>query len=174
MSLNLLDDNGNTRFTQKELREYKKQRIERGFAECDWWAIDGYLLQLIPDLLEQLKDKSSGVPWTRELGDMPFEEALDKRNSLLKRMITHFRLAYAFSEMKFEGDILSHLIDQAEADEELKEDILGALPKQAYALYRSGGKDALASDPTLCQYISDAEMRKGFDMLKEHFWQLYY
>ena len=36
--------------------KWSRQRVHRGYADCDIWAMDSYLQRLIPDMLQTLKD----------------------------------------------------------------------------------------------------------------------
>ena len=36
--------------------KWSRQRVFRGYADCDIWAMDSYLQRLIPDMLQTLKD----------------------------------------------------------------------------------------------------------------------
>ena len=42
--------------------KWSRQRILRGYAECDRWGMDYYLQRLIPDMLQDLKDNRMGSP----------------------------------------------------------------------------------------------------------------
>ena len=38
------------------------QRGKRGYADCDCWGIDSYLVDIIPKMIKQLKKYQAGVP----------------------------------------------------------------------------------------------------------------
>lgn len=38
------------------------QRVTRGFADCDTWNLDDYILDLIPEMVEHLKENTHGFP----------------------------------------------------------------------------------------------------------------
>lgn len=42
--------------------KWSKQRIVRGYAQCDRWGMYHYLQNLIPDMLQDLKDNRMGSP----------------------------------------------------------------------------------------------------------------
>ena len=44
---------------QKE--KFRKQRLQRGWANCDTWDMDGWLLFTIPDMLEHM-ERSNTYP----------------------------------------------------------------------------------------------------------------
>ena len=41
---------------------WSQQRIARGYADCDKWNMCRYLQNLIPDMLQDLRDKRHGSP----------------------------------------------------------------------------------------------------------------
>jgi len=42
------------------------QRGKRGWADCDWWGMDYYLVDIILPMLKELKEKTHGYPGTDE------------------------------------------------------------------------------------------------------------
>ena len=42
--------------------KWSKQRATRGFADCDVWNMYGYLEELMPAMLQHLKDNRMGSP----------------------------------------------------------------------------------------------------------------
>ena len=42
--------------------KWSKQRIIRGYAECDKWDMCDYLQVLIPTMLQDMKEKHTGSP----------------------------------------------------------------------------------------------------------------
>lgn len=42
--------------------KYSWQRITRGYADCDCWEIKGYLSEIIPGMLQHLRDNHVGSP----------------------------------------------------------------------------------------------------------------
>lgn len=55
--------------TRKMRQKFKKQRCNRGYADCDLWNMDWYLMELIPSMLEDLAKRHNGHPY-----DMTDEE----------------------------------------------------------------------------------------------------
>lgn len=62
-------------------KKWKRQRIRRGFADCDLWNMDMHLLQLLPVMLRRLAEITHGYPgdmnsmeeweqWLRDTADM--------------------------------------------------------------------------------------------------------
>ncbi len=160
--------------------EFKKQRIERGFADCDWWDLNDYLLWLLPGILEVFLERSNGAPGgpgetAHDLFSAGEEQLRNRRKEweqTLQEMIRHFRNASRFRGSFIGGALMSQLIGQAVEKEELQE-FLKNLPPETLAAYESGDPNALDLQESLMDEISDSEMRKGFDLLKEHFWRLW-
>lgn len=42
--------------------QWSKQRITRGYADCDVWEMFSFLQTMIPDMLQKLKDTRHGSP----------------------------------------------------------------------------------------------------------------
>lgn len=42
--------------------KWSKQRIARGYADCDIWSMYSYLQRIIPDMLQTFKDTRMGSP----------------------------------------------------------------------------------------------------------------
>lgn len=76
---------------------WSKQRIERGYAECDRWDMDGYLQRLIPEMLQDLRDNRLGSPaylgenYTNDKGMVVNDTCHEKWNKILDRMIFLWR-----------------------------------------------------------------------------------
>lgn len=73
--------------------KWSYQRITRGYADCDWWDMDSYLQQLIPDMLKSLKKNRHGSPvYLRETdieknGCTTNDSGYDAWDQILDRMI---------------------------------------------------------------------------------------
>ncbi len=171
--------------TKRELEpgkaeEFKRQRIERGFADCDWWDLNDYLLWLLPNILEVFLERSNGAPGgpgetAHELlssGEEHHRKRREEWEKTLQEMIRHFRNASKFRGSFIGGALMGQLVGQATKEKELQE-FLELLPPETLAAYESGDPKALDLHESLMDEISDSEMRKGFDMLKEHFWRLW-
>jgi len=60
------------------------QRGRRGWADCDWWDMSGYLIGIILPMLKELREYQHGYPGTGD-ADTP-----EKWNVILDRMIFGF------------------------------------------------------------------------------------
>jgi hypothetical protein len=93
--------------------KYKWQRAQRGWADCDVWSLDGYLIEWLPDALQRLKDTKHGIPgdmfpdgpeylnadgYANKLG---WKIATDKWNSAMTKMIEGFRAKKRAEEMDY-------------------------------------------------------------------------
>lgn len=64
----------------KKRIKWSKQRITRGYADCDCWNVDDYLRILIPSMLENLRENRCGAPIINRKGLSieEWEQTLDK------------------------------------------------------------------------------------------------
>ena len=75
--------------------KYKWQRANRGWADCDVWSLDTYLVEWLPDAFRRLKATKHGVPMAcipnvfDETGN-PTESALDAGSEEWGRILTTF------------------------------------------------------------------------------------
>ena len=73
--------------------KWSKQRATRGFADCDVWNMYGYLEELMPAMLQYLKDNRMGSPamlgenYTDKNGFMQNDTCHKEWDKLLGRMI---------------------------------------------------------------------------------------
>lgn len=73
------------------------QRIVHGYADCDKWNMYRYLQNLIPDMLQDLRDNRHGSPgclgrnYTNEHGILVNDTCHEEWNKLLDRMIFLWR-----------------------------------------------------------------------------------
>ena len=72
-------------------------RIARGYADCDKWNMCRYLQNLIPDMLQDLRDKRHGSPgflgenYTNEKGILVNDTCHEEWDAILDRMIFLWR-----------------------------------------------------------------------------------
>lgn len=73
------------------------QRIVRGYADCDKWNMYRYLQDLIPDMLQDLRDERNGSPgylgknYTNEEGILVNDTCHEEWDRILERMIFLWR-----------------------------------------------------------------------------------
>ena len=78
---------------------WSRQRIMRGYAECDMWNMDLYLQRLIPEMLQELRDKRNGSPsylgeeYVNEEGILVNDTCHEEWDEILDRMIFLWREA---------------------------------------------------------------------------------
>lgn len=77
--------------------KWSKQRATRGFADCDVWNMYGYLEELMPAMLQYLKDNRMGSPamlgenYTDKNGIMQNDTCHKEWDKILDRMIFLWR-----------------------------------------------------------------------------------
>ena len=62
-----------------------RQRATKGFCARDCWAVDEYLLHLLPALLTKFKEDNNGYPYS--------VDSIEEWNKIIDRMINHFNAA---------------------------------------------------------------------------------
>ena len=77
--------------------KWSRQRVVRGYADCDVWRMFSYLQELMPDMLQHLKDNRHGSPgylgenYTNEDGILVNDTCHDEWDKILDRMIFLWR-----------------------------------------------------------------------------------
>ena len=72
---------------------WSRQRIVRGYADCDKWNMYRYLQNLIPDMLQDMRNKRHGSPgylgknYTNAEGILVNDTCHEEWNRILERMI---------------------------------------------------------------------------------------
>ena len=78
---------------KRQCLKWSKQRATRGFADCDVWNMYGYLEELMPAMLQYLKDNRMGSPamlgenYTDKNGFMQNDTCHKEWDKILDRMI---------------------------------------------------------------------------------------
>ena len=79
--------------------KWSRQRIVRGYADCDKWEMFNYLQHLIPDMLQDLRENRMGSPgylgenYTNEEGILVNDTCHEEWNKILDHMIFLWREA---------------------------------------------------------------------------------
>lgn len=77
--------------------KWSKQRITKGYADCDVWEMFSFLQTMIPDMLQNLKDTRQGSPgylgenYTNEEGILVNDTCHEEWDKILDRMIFLWR-----------------------------------------------------------------------------------
>ena len=77
--------------------KWSRQRIVRGYADCDKWEMFNYLQHLIPDMLQDLRENRMGSPgylgenYTNEEGILVNDTCHEEWNKILDHMIFLWR-----------------------------------------------------------------------------------
>ena len=69
---------------------WKIQRFKRGYSDVDVWEFESWFLEIIPKMLNQLKEQLHGHPV-----DMEFEDW----EKYLEKMIDHFNVASTIDDV---------------------------------------------------------------------------
>ena len=66
--LSNIKENKKNAWFQKRYKDWKKQRVRRGFCAGDVWNLDNFLLNIIADTLDYFVKHHDGTPegWSRE------------------------------------------------------------------------------------------------------------
>ena len=66
--LSHIKENKKNAWFQKRYKDWKKQRVRRGFCAGDVWNLDNFLLNIIADTLDYFVKHHDGTPegWSRE------------------------------------------------------------------------------------------------------------
>lgn len=81
------------------------QRGKRGYADCDWWCLHSYLIDIILPMLKQLRTKNMGYPGFGQASTP------EKWEALLGEMIEGFEIAKKIDDLDN--------IDEIDADQKL-------------------------------------------------------
>ena len=95
--------------------KWRYQRAMRGYSDCDVWNMDSYLYKILPNMLNQLADTTSGYPgrYSKEYGE--YYPALEK---LLtdKDKVEGEELGYTYWKKELKD--LAELIKKSNPDDE--------------------------------------------------------
>ena len=84
------------RYFRKCLK-WSRQRVFRGYADCDVWEMYGFIQELIPEMLQNLKDNRHGSPgylgknYTNEEGILVNDDCHKEWDEILDKMIFLWR-----------------------------------------------------------------------------------
>lgn len=90
------------------------QRGRHGWADCDWWDISGYLIDIIIPMLKELKEKQHGYPGT-ENADTP-----EKWDAILNEMILGFEAGKRVSDDEYYLETNADILSREPTSEEVK------------------------------------------------------
>lgn len=161
--LNLNDPCWEEDYPPEQIELFKRQRIERGFADPDWWDMCDYLCQFLPKLFEALSEHGHGAP--------P-EMTIEEWRSALHTMAQHFRDAYDLKGIDLSSEMISSIIDQAEEKKEMNP-VLKTIRPELLEAYKNGGQEGLNQLNNLLNTVSDSELDQGFKDFKQNFWALW-
>ena len=174
---------------------WSRQRIVRGYADCDRRHMDRYLQNLIPDMLQDLRDNRYGSPsylgenYTNENGILVNDTCHKEWDKILDRMIFLWRESNeytcrrknpyeeehskAYSEF---AEKYGFFGEKLQTEEELERKrkhgstivhFMGELPE-----YKEISDRHFEEERKLDEYRKTSK-DEALDLLKEHFWALW-
>lgn len=176
--------------------KWSMQRIKRGYADCDVWDMYSYLQNLLPDMLQNLKDNRHGSPgylgtnYTNEDGILVNDDCHAAWDEILNRMIFLWRESnedtcqkknpYEEAHMKnFEefNEKYGFLGEKLQTKEELEENkrrggggtvhFMSEIPE-----YRETDEKYREEEKQLEEYRSQCK-DEAMDMMKKYFFALW-
>jgi len=176
--------------------KWSRQRIFHGYADCDVWSIYDFLQMLMPEMLQDLKDRRHGSPaflgeiYTNEEGYLVNDTCHEEWDKILDRMIFLWREIYedtcskknpyedeymkAFSEF---CDKYGFLGQKLQTPEELENNKIRGGGGTMHSMdelpeYKEIYTKHYEEDKKLEEYRSECK-DKAIDMLKEYFFCLW-
>jgi len=136
------------------------QRGTRGWSDRDVWSIDWFLAEIMPPMLQQLKETKHGIP--NEPLQEAYEEITGKTDDYTYENDELDNKVFNLAETKF-NDILDHIKWTFE--------IAHRIHEHDFMLWHEGCKDGKH-----IKYLSKEDtdkFYKGFDLFKEYFFDLW-
>ena len=175
--------------------KWSKQRIIRGYAECDKWDMCGYLQVLIPMMLQDMKEKRLGSPsylgrnYTNEKGVLVNDECHKEWDEILERMIFLWRESVedtcirknpyeeeylkAYDEFKkMYGQFGEKLQTEREREEKRKSGKMRVHFMDELPIYKDISDKYFAEEKAIEDYRMSCK-DEAMDLLKEHFFALW-
>lgn len=175
---------------------WSRQRVIRGFADCDRWNMYGYLQKLIPDMLQDLRDNrwgSSGYlgeNYTNDEGILMNDTCHEEWNNILERMIFLWRESdedtctrknpyeeehlHAFEEFIEKYGLFG---EKLQTEEELKENRKrgggGIMHFMREVLEYKELDDKYSEEEKRLEEYRNRSKDEAMDMLKEYFFSLW-
>ena len=152
------------RYWFKSLK-YAYQRATKGYSDWDMWGLHDFYLRLVSNSLNEFADKRYGSP----------DEDHDKWTALYKEIASKFYSALEENEF-YKNEYADAFFNSAEQLDFKFE----KLENGHYKLVACVRKDNAEEIPKLYREreeenfkLRDCDMKVGFDMLKEVFWDLW-
>lgn len=174
---------------------WSRQRIVRGYADCDWWNMDSYLQRLIPDMLREMREHHMGSPaylgeeYINKDGMAVNDTCHEEWNIMLDRMIFLWREAdentctrknpyedeydRAIDEFHEKYGLLGEkLLTESEQEENRRGDYIKVHTMSEVAEYKAITDKYFEEMRNIDEYRSKCK-DEALDLLKEHFYSLW-
>lgn len=176
--------------------KWSRQRVVRGYADCDVWSMCSYLQELMPEMLQHLKDNRHGSPaylgenYTNENGILVNDTCHAEWDKILDRMIFLWRetdeetcskknpyedeYMKAFSEFKEKYGLFGEKLQtEVELEENKKRGGGGTIHfMDEVPEYKEISEKHRAEDEKLEKYREECK-DEAIDMLKKYFFSLW-
>lgn len=173
------------------------QRITRGYADCDVWDMSSFLQNLLPEMLQNMKDNRNGSPsylgenYINEDGILVNDTCHEEWDQILDQMIFLWREAneetctranpfeevYIKADMEFEskyGFLGKKLQTKEELEKNRKRGGGGTIHRMSeLPEYKEIYEKYFEEERKISQYRVECK-DKATDLLKEHFYALWY
>ena len=177
--------------------KYAYQRIRYGYCDRDVWSIDWWFLNVVPNMLQDLRETTHGFP--SEIGEMvgyddqhidkaKEQEAVDKWDSILAEIIFYFREAneetcqkknpfeeqYHANWHKFNAKYAGgeKLKTAEEKAEEKKKGLYRMYTPSDLPEYRDTSDKFIDEERKLNSYRDECK-NKGLELFSKWFWNLW-
>lgn len=141
------------------------QRGSRGWSDRDVWSIDYFLCDIMPPMLQRLKETKHGIPnniYVKHIEELAGTFFNDMSQAEIDRYDDE---AMKLAEAEF-GDILNSIMWTFELAKRINNDEI-QMPFNGCEKLKSNGDWEFLTDEDMTMFY------KGFDLLKEHFFSLW-
>ncbi len=154
---------------KETLEIYSKDRVKRGFSRWDWFDLNFYLLELLPNILDAYLQGSYSTP-------IQFSDS--EWRDILQQMINHFRKAQQcwLSDDLDEPsilDLLTYANENKNISSTLEQKFPNALLDYLTGNKKIGDDNWIRITGDIYHIIFHAEAEAGFDLLKKYLWDLW-
>lgn len=164
----------------KRNMKYAYQRIKYGYCDQDVWSIDWWFLNIVPNMLQDLRETTDGFPsgvedmdeWDSILAEMIFylreanEDTCQKKNPYEEQ----YRADRREFNAKYDGG--EKLKTAEEKAEEKKKGLYRMYTPSDLPEYKDTADKYIAEEKKLSEYRDECK-NKGLQLFSEWFWNLW-